>query len=309
MSCCRPFSIPNPNAKIFKLAKSYIDVPCGWCLNCRLDKINFIDDCSTFQLRARKSFAAFVTVTYSDFELKRLGLWSGRDKKVYPKATLCYKHIQDFLKRLRIYCTRHNLWNDTSIQKNFSYICATEYGGSFNRPHAHFIFYGLDYKVMDKIFFKCWSHGICDSLPVEKGCCRYVLKYIEKEVKGPKAVELYDNNGLERPRHRISSGFYLPLLNANWDYINSHDGNYKLSYHNERPISMYLRNKLRLGKISAVKKYYNTAKKLRDNHVSSCYKVYGSYFETEFLNSGYSIKFLNEYKKQLAINREKKLIE
>ena len=60
MACCQPFFIKNPNflrnGDIHKYQK-YLQVPCGWCLNCRVDRQNWLSDAMTYEQKNLIIFA------------------------------------------------------------------------------------------------------------------------------------------------------------------------------------------------------------------------------------------------------------
>lgn len=64
MACAQPFSIPNPHYLEYGFYKSYlkyIEVPCGWCLNCRVDKQNWLTDACYYE---QKNMTIFVLLLH-----------------------------------------------------------------------------------------------------------------------------------------------------------------------------------------------------------------------------------------------------
>ena len=175
MSCAQPFEIPNPhynNKGYFQNWKQYLEVPCGWCLNCRIDRQNWISDACEYEWKKYNYVAAFVTFTYDqihitensnifpdDFEII---IDDDGKKRTIPfinnrpvEYSLKRDDSRNFLKRLRAkidyYYKKHNIDNCDLCRKDFKFISCGEYGDLFGRPHYHYVFFGLDWKFC-KIF-------------------------------------------------------------------------------------------------------------------------------------------------------------
>lgn len=85
----------------------------------------------------------FVTLTYADKALPRMGnlrgVWTGD----VPLATLYPKDLQNFLKRLRSQLVElSNVIGKNQAQRIRYYACG-EYGETTERPHFHVAFFGL----------------------------------------------------------------------------------------------------------------------------------------------------------------------
>ena len=248
MACCRPFLIKNPNDKAIKWYE-YIEVPCGWCLNCRVDKRNFLEDSCKHYFEKVKGVGDFCLLTYNDFQNTPNLIESSVDGKL--RYTLRYKDFQDFMKRLRIYLDRNNLYNGTTIRRDFKYIVVGEYGhcskSGLNRNHFHVLFLGLDYTAMRLIIHKIWRNGYVYNRPIKSGAFRYVLKYMDKQIVGDEAVQLYDQHGIERPRHYTSKGLATEWLLSQVEFLRTHNGCYKTGREGKlRPVNTYWKNKLQL---------------------------------------------------------------
>lgn len=106
--------------------EDYIEVPCGHCVGCRLDRSrDWALRCVAESMTHPKDTCFFVTLTYDDDHLEALS-----------KDTL-----QRFFKRLRHY-------------HDFRYFACGEHGSKTGRPHYHVIFFGLP---LDDL--KVWGHG------------------------------------------------------------------------------------------------------------------------------------------------------
>lgn len=227
MSCINRYIVQHRDRRF--------EVPCGVCQNCKILNTAYYEALCDYEL-GQYGYGSFFTCTYDDFFITPL---LREDKNGLPVATLQRKDFSNFLKSFRRYCDYHNFWNDTSIRKDFKTFYVGEYGGNgqvFDRPHFHALFFGLDYKVLRPFFNKFWKYGICTTDPILNGGIRYVLKYIEKNLKGKLARELYDENNIERP-----FGFHSIGLGAGLIAQANEENNYTIPAPNNRriPISMY----------------------------------------------------------------------
>lgn len=303
MACAHPFTMQNKNYRnwlpsTYSWNKATFDVPCGWCLNCRVDKRNFLEDCCKHEFKKHGS-GAFVTFTYDDISIvDKLH----RDKFGNLNASLDYKDCKDFLKRLR---SRINY----EIKKNpnlecykfnpkFKYVLVGEYGENgqvFDRPHYHVLFFGLDYQLCKKIFRDCWQKGHITSLPIMNGGIRYVLKYMDKQVNSKQAVEKYDDNNLVRPRLFHSTKLGYDYFLENQDFISSHNFCYKTKFNKLRPLNRYLKNKM-FGKSVLDTRPIQFEMK---NNYQIKYKEHSNF---------YSLKEINSFLHKQSLLREQNLI-
>lgn len=266
MACAQPFSILNPHYRDIGYYKSYlkyIDVPCGWCLNCRVDKQNWLTDACYYEQKKYDYICAFVTFTYDDIHLldhsnvskDNFYTYVDEDNKIHVapynsdcpvQYSICRKDCKDFLKRLRskinYYYDTYKIKNVDLCRKDFKVLYSMEYGDCFGRPHAHFVFFGLDWDFCKPFFEECWKNGFIDSKPVQSGCFEYVTKYLTKQLFGSQAKEKYDDNNLERPFVAHSLGLGKGLILEQYDYILSHNLCYKTINDTLRPIPIYYRN-------------------------------------------------------------------
>lgn len=164
----------------FEAPGEAIQVPCGQCIGCRLDRslswaVRIMHEVSLHEDNC------FVTLTY--------------DEEHYPTdGSLVKHHFQDFMKRLR------RRFEPTRIR---FYHCG-EYGGKFARPHYHAILFGVDFP--DREFFssendvKCytsdllariWGKGFCTVGDVTFESAAYVARYCLKKLNGDDALFHY----------------------------------------------------------------------------------------------------------------------
>ena len=151
----------------------YIQVPCGKCILCKDRKAREYQFRSEAEASISDTEVLFLTLTYDDCHLPQKGV-EKRD-------------VQLFLKRLRI-----NLTND-GIKHNLRYLCVGEYGKNTHRAHYHlelynFPRYSVNLRTLPQVndyIKKAWQNGFIYLVPAEKGCTKYITKYMVKECKVP----------------------------------------------------------------------------------------------------------------------------
>lgn len=158
-----------------------VSVPCGRCMGCKLERSR---QWAVRQMHESKMHSenCFVTLTFAPEHLPTDG-------------SLCRKHMQDFMKRLR------KKFSDRKIR----YFLCGEYGDRLGRPHYHICLFGLhfvDRKVWKQVdgFVYYNSVLLSDLWPFGHSCvadfnfetAAYVARYCTKKVSGSKAEEHYD---------------------------------------------------------------------------------------------------------------------
>lgn len=144
-----------------------MDVPCGNCIGCRMDKAKEWKVRNCLELQEHKE-AYFLTLTYDDEHLP-----SEDGELVLNK-----RDIQLFLKRIRKY-------------GDYRYFYCGEYGENTFRPHYHMILYGhlegFSLQGVGKftcpVVDQCWKLGYVLIEPVTPGNIAYVCGYVEKKWK------------------------------------------------------------------------------------------------------------------------------
>ena len=168
-----------------KFNDNIIKIPCGQCMECRLANarmwtIRILHECVLHK------HCSFVTLTYNDDSLPENG-------------TLVKKHVQDFLKNLRI-----KLFRKHGVKIRF--YCAGEYGSLSYRPHYHLIIFGWDFPdrrlfsrgksgfnyYRSPLLESVWSYGFSSVGNVTYNSVAYVAKYVTKKIKGDLAKFHYD---------------------------------------------------------------------------------------------------------------------
>ncbi|QGH72127.1 MAG: replication associated protein [Microviridae sp. ctjWc39] len=162
------------------LAGSFLSLPCGRCMGCRLERsrqwaVRIMHEAQLYEDNC------FITLTFDEDNLK----------KMCPNGSLDRKHMQNFLKRLR------QKFGDRKIR---TFYCG-EYGDDLGRPHYHACLFNLDFT--DKLFWKSvngcryytskslrdvWTfgHSVVGDLTFDSAA--YVARYCTKKVTGDKAL-------------------------------------------------------------------------------------------------------------------------
>lgn len=260
MACSNPiqlrsntFKIPSKSHMSFdKLARlrslgenNYINIPCNWCLNCRIDKQSqLIDRCEYEYIKY--GCGAFVTFTYDDVHLFKNSFIDSHTGKTI--STINKKDGKDFLNRLNklVHQESDRLAKlklpDTLCNKNYKYVCSYEYGDQFNRPHIHCLFFGLDFAYCKRLFWKAWKYkGSIQVGAIKNGGIAYATKYISEQTFGTDSFYKYDYHHLTRPTSTHSIGLGQGLFESQKDFIKK-TGCYK--WHNEvRPCPKYIKDK------------------------------------------------------------------
>lgn len=227
MSCYRPllgkfqgYEDGKPQYKIQPcsgISAEYpdINVPCGHCIGCRLDKSRQWADRMMLELDHSKT-AIFATLTYDPLNVPVA--CSLDDGSVL--FTLDKRDVQLFMKRLR------KAFNGREIR----FYLAGEYGSQTHRPHYHAILFGLslsDFPDLRPVslnsfgqllytsekFYNIWKLGNVALAEVSWQTCAYVARYCVKKMSGDVSRETYDSFGVE-PEFALMSrrpgiaGFY-----------------------------------------------------------------------------------------------------
>lgn len=191
-----------------------IEVPCGKCIGCRLERsrqwaIRCIHEASLHEDNC------FITLTYNDENLPEDG-------------SVNVEHFQKFMKRLR----KH--FQDKKIR----FFHCGEYGDQNERPHYHAILFNVDFD--DKKLYKndnntrtytsetlerLWPFGFCIIGGVTFESAAYVARYITKKITGPDADDHYQGRKPEyitmSRRPGIASGWFEKWKNDVYphDYV------------------------------------------------------------------------------------------
>lgn len=181
------------------VSRRYIEVPCGQCVECRLEHAR--EWSIRCMLEAKEhSDNCFLTLTYDDEHIKTCSGVNPYTGELQTSFTLVKKDFQDFMKRLR-----------KAAGKKLRYFACGEYGSTTFRPHYHAIVFGLDvpdkklYKVSprgDKYYTssfldKIWRHGYSIIGECTLESCSYTARYVVKKAQDYSLQEVIESYGME----------------------------------------------------------------------------------------------------------------
>lgn len=198
----------------FLAPDGYIKVPCGKCIGCRLDKSREWADRMLLEYDHTKK-AVFLTLTFRSEEMaKKIGIdpeYSIRDhlcyddgeKKIY---TILKTDSQKFMKDLR--------GRKEFEDKKLRFFSCGEYGSKRDRPHYHFIIFGItkeDFgniilcgfnKFNDPIYRsplleEIWPYGISSIEDTSWKTFAYVARYVTKKLNGPLSAIYAEENKVQ----------------------------------------------------------------------------------------------------------------
>lgn len=178
-----------------------IDIPCGQCLGCRLQRARDMAIRVTHEAQMHDA-NAFVTLTIDDAHMP-------------ADQGLDHRHFQLFMKRLRFHHGKPVRF----------YMCG-EYGETTQRPHYHACLFGVDFS-QDRSFFttnpqgddvytskaldKLWQLGHCTLGAVTLESAGYCTRYIVQKKTGDLGKLTYGDR--LPPYNRMS---LRPGLGAGW---------------------------------------------------------------------------------------------
>lgn len=173
-----------------------LEVPCGKCLYCRSQKKREWALRLTHELTYWQD-SSFITLTYNDACLPQ-----GK----YGIPSLDKAQLQKYFKRLR---------KNLPPYRKIKYFACGEYGTITQRPHYHIIMLGLGLNDADKqLTIAAWPLCDWDNPAIYQGSfglaeaksINYVAKYINKQLSGDAAFEMYDCLGREPVFRLLSNG-------------------------------------------------------------------------------------------------------
>lgn len=232
-------------ADLSNFHNNYISIPCGWCLNCRVDKMNELSDRCEYEY-ITFGCGAFVTFTFDDIHLDKYQFIDSKDGKL--KATLSKKCAKEFLDRLNKEVHKYNKQYGLTpfCRPDYKYLIVGEYGENgqiFDRPHYHALFFGLDFAMCERLFWRAWQfQGSIQVGAIRNGGIGYVVSYLDKQLHGYEAWLKYDYNHLQRPFQTHSLALGEGLYKSQLKYIKNHEGNYRW-HGKDRPVPAYYKNK------------------------------------------------------------------
>ena len=182
----------------------FVELPCGQCIECRLNRSRRWADRCMLELGYHDS-SYFITLTYDNEHIPKNPLYDEETGEVYAEnATLVKKDLQDFMKRLR------RAYEYKGYDNKLRFFACGEYGSQTLRPHFHLIVFGL--KLDDLVLYKrnfngdnlynsafiskLWKKGFSVVGDVTWQSCAYVARYIMKKHLG-KDSDFYDVYNIE----------------------------------------------------------------------------------------------------------------
>ena len=173
--------------------KEVIQLPCGQCIGCRIDRSRQWANRCMLELQYHDS-AYFVTLTYDDLHIPKSYYADPETGEAHTSYTLCKRDFQLWMKRLR------KKFSDDKIR----FFACGEYGGQTKRPHYHAIVFGLHlndlvkYKTVkegDSYYTyynsdsiqETWPNGFVVVGEVTWESCAYVARYVTKKLSGEQA--------------------------------------------------------------------------------------------------------------------------
>lgn len=214
-----------------------LQVPCGRCHGCRLEKSRQWAVRCFHEAQLHKD-NSFLTLTYDEAHLPHGG-------------TLIKKHYQDFMKRLRrflerklkrplapgelmyFHCGEYGAQCKT-CRKSERECCCPRFAEGIGRPHYHAVLFGLDFldKVLyrtsrrgDQIFTsavlsKLWGKGHCTIGAVTFESAAYTARYIMKKINGDDAKAHYTVVDDQGEMHEVLPEYVTmslkPTVGRNW---------------------------------------------------------------------------------------------
>lgn len=213
MSCSNPITMPMidrygiQHYPVDVTGKS-ISFPCGYCVGCKMDKINLWTRRITYEYTGKTS--SFVALTYDDFHLHY--------NKGYYNPSLDRLELKKFLDNLR-HLVHNKYGSADGVNANFKHFAVGEYGGMNNRPHYHLLLLGLSPKFCSVVLPKLWKKGSIRVDPMALGSVRYVLKYMEKQQNKDYYKKHYTCFGLDPPFISCSPGIGAEYIMSHSDDI------------------------------------------------------------------------------------------
>lgn len=191
-----------------------LELPCGRCIGCRLERsrqwaVRCMHEASCWDVNC------FVTFTYDDEHLP-------------ADRSLCYRHFQDFMRRLR-------RWAGHKVR----FFMSGEYGEATSRPHYHAILFGVGFPdqvpargganplASSAVLDRLWGHGRCLIGGVSFDSAAYVARYVIKKVTGDLAADHYswvdDDGVIHRRVPEFCQSSRRPGIGATWFVLNSRE--------------------------------------------------------------------------------------
>lgn len=227
--------------------RDYYYIPCRSCTNCRIDRANEIIDRCEYEYMTYGS-GAFVTLTYDDVHIHKNSFIDSETGEYV--SSINYKDGKDFLNRLNklVHKEYKRVKKETGIRSNplinpdYKYVITYEYGDQNGRPHIHCLFFGLDFAICERLFWRAWCfQGNVEVGPIKNGGIAYCVKYIRDQEFGLLKRFKYTYRHLEPPKSTHSLGLGEGLYTSQLSYIKI-TGTYRW-HGKDKPVPSYYKNK------------------------------------------------------------------
>ncbi|AXL15333.1 replication initiator protein [Microviridae sp.] len=138
-------------------------VPCGQCINCRINKQREWTGRILLEAKYAPRPSAFVTLTFSENHLPN-------------PATVSREDIRIFINRLR----KHHR---KQFAENLRFFAVGEYGDKLGRPHYHLALFGSDPgAVPQSQYEQSWQRGFVHVGEITKASAQYIAHYTTKKL-------------------------------------------------------------------------------------------------------------------------------
>lgn len=164
----------------------HLEVPCGKCVGCRLDRARMWSIRIQHEAQLFDS-NQFLTLTYDSARLP-------------SSRSLEYADFSGFMKRLRKRVVGVSVQADG--RRPIRFFCAGEYGGETGRPHWHAILFNTRFGDEQTLVNQTKRSGLCDDLwdrgnvvlgDVNAQSAAYVAGYTLKKRYGEAAKDFYED--------------------------------------------------------------------------------------------------------------------
>lgn len=197
----------NPHKALIE--GSAIEVPCGQCIGCRLDRSKQWAVRCMHEAQMHRA-NCFITLTYSD-------------QAVPVDYSVKLDHFQKFMKRLR-----------KSQGNNIRFFACGEYGENYNRPHYHSLIFNFDFPdkklkanrrgnpiYHSQLLTKLWPHGFHEIGTLTYKSAAYTARYCMKKIGGDRADDHYTRTSpIDGNMYRVASEFCVmsrrPGIGTTW---------------------------------------------------------------------------------------------